>query len=191
MKSKLYFTIGLPRSGKSSLCDKWVRYKFDIMHGKPVDFNDACNTPNPRAIVCSDDIRIATCGCRYSQYAEELVHSIQGVMIRSLLSRGFDVIIDGTHTTSESIKRVLQMRACDYLYVDTSQNTCKKRAIETDQQDLCIVIDKMAENLLITTDSNILWADMSSPDFRKELHMAIIHLKNNLSYEFNDKLVIK
>ena len=157
----LYYTIGLPRSGKSTLCDEWVNYNLDINKHHQFYHRDysykgmdhaivppAYKNEQPRVIICSDDIRIALHGRRYITQAEETVHSIQRIMIRALLNRGFDVIVDGTHTTKNSIKRMLGFdKNAQYVYINTSAEECQKRAIETDQPDLCDVISRMELSL--------------------------------------------
>lgn len=126
----LYFTIGCARSGKSTYCDEWVKA-----------------APN-RAIVCADNIRLALHGQRYQSLAEPMVHAIKDVMIRSLLARGIDVIIDGTHTTEQSIKAVLQAdKNAVAIVFDTPANVCKERARATGQEDLYKVIDRMDSQL--------------------------------------------
>lgn len=152
----LFFTIGLPRSGKSTLCDEWVKYETDIINNQfqPHINEDICEhvhiikEDKPRVIVCADDIRIALHGCRWSSVAEETIHSIQGVMIRSLLNRGFDVLLDGTHTTQPSIERILSFRPnAQSVYINTDSETCIERAVETRQSDLKMVIERMRANL--------------------------------------------
>lgn len=86
----LLFTIGPPRSGKSTYCTNWAK-----------------ETPN-RAIVCADSIRQAL-GFEYRQENETLVQGIKDTMIRALLDRGQDVIVDGTHSTMPSITRMFSI----------------------------------------------------------------------------------
>ena len=152
----LYFVVGLPRAGKSCLCNEWVNYKFDIianqfqprLHESICEHTHIESTDKPRVIVCSDDIRLALHGCRWSSVAEEQVHAIQGVMIRSLLYRGFDVLVDGTHTTRKSIERMFGFdQDAQFIYVGIPASLCKKRAEETGQKDLCVVIDRMQKQI--------------------------------------------
>ena len=131
--SELHFTIGLPRCGKSTFCDEWVRIK----------------SSQPRVIVCSDNIRLALHGQRFQPKAENMVHSIQEVFIKALLDRGHDVIVDGTHTTLSNITRLSKM--CDNIiphYIYTDPEECKRRAVNSKQKDLLPIIDAMHNNLL-------------------------------------------
>ena len=128
---KLLYTIGLPRSGKSTIATKWA-------NEKPM-----------RAIVNSDSIRLALTGKRYEPLAETMVFATKHVMIRALLERGFDVIVDGTHSTEISIKRILEIdinAEAIPVYVDACE--CVRRAKETGQNDLIPTIDRINDNLI-------------------------------------------
>jgi len=87
---ELLFTIGPPRSGKSTYCTVWA------------------NAAPNRAIVCGDSIRQAL-GFEFRQENETLVQGIKDTMIRALLNRGQDVIVDGTHSTEGSIRRIFRI----------------------------------------------------------------------------------
>ncbi len=128
---KLYFTIGMPRCGKSTYCDEWVK-----------------NGEN-RVIVCSDNIRKALSGQRYQPLAETMVFAIKHIMIRAHLERGASVIVDGTHSTEISIQRLLEIdnNAVAVIF-DTPAEECIKRAINTKQEDLIPVIKRIENNLL-------------------------------------------
>ena len=126
----LYFCIGMPRCGKSTYCNEWVKA-----------------APN-RAIVCADNIRLALHGQRFQSLAEGMVHAIKDIMIRSLLARGMDVIVDGTHTTESSIRDILKIDpAAIAIVFDTTAEECKRRADATNQSDLHPVIDRMGKQL--------------------------------------------
>jgi len=74
---KLYLTVGLPYSGKST----WAKRQ---------------NVP----IVNPDSIRLALHGQRYVKEAEELVWAMAKIMVRSLFLAGHDqVIVDATNNT--------------------------------------------------------------------------------------------
>jgi len=130
-KSKLFFVIGNARSGKSTYCSKWASEK-----------------PN-RVIVCSDDIRLALHGQRYEALAETMVFAIKHVMIRAHLARGFDVMVDGTHSTSISIKRLLEIdKNATAIMFDTTMEECIRRATATGHLDLTTgPIQRIANNI--------------------------------------------
>lgn len=130
-KGKLYFCIGLPRSSKSTFCNKWVM-------NRPMS-----------VIVSSDDIRLAIHGKRYEPLAETLVFATKHIMIRALLNRGFDVIVDGTHSTEISIQRLLEIdEKAVAIVFDASKETCIQRAIDSGQEDLIPAIERIETNLL-------------------------------------------
>lgn len=125
--SKLLFTIGLPRSGKSTYLK---------------------NTDKRYSIVCADEIRLALYGQRYFAGGELFVSAIKEIMIKSLLSNGNDIIVDGTHTTQNSINKILSIdNEANGIFIPTHPDICKQRAIETEQLDLIPIIDKMVQNL--------------------------------------------
>ena len=128
----LLYCIGLPRSGKSTICTKWA-------NEKPM-----------RAIVNSDSIRLALTGRRYEPLAETQVFATKHIMIRALLERGFDVMVDGTHSTEISIKRILEIdinATAVPIFVDCAE--CVKRARDTGQEDLIPSIERINDNLRI------------------------------------------
>lgn len=127
---KLYFCVGCQRSGKSTYCSKWASEK-----------------PN-RVIVCSDDIRLALHGQRYEPLAETMVFAIKHIMIRAHLSRGFDVIVDGTHSSNVSIKRILEIdRNATAIMFDTPQEECLRRAKATGHLDLAGPIARIGRQI--------------------------------------------
>lgn len=167
-QGNLYATIGLARSGKSTLANKWLHFAVNILDN--CDWTDkyvSNGKENPRVVVCSDDIRLALYGERFRKEGEEAVHAIQGVMIRSLLYRGHDVLVDGTHTTENSLMRLLRIDPrCRFVYVDTSPEECKEIAVKTEQIDLIPVIDRMYANL----QDLCMWA-VSRENINKEIEV--------------------
>lgn len=128
--TNLYFTIAASRSGKSTYANKWV------------------NEGEKRVIVCSDDIRKSLHGNRYSAYAETMVFGIKHIMIRSLLSRGFTVLVDGTHTSEISITRILEIDpTAEAILIKTTKEECINRAINLGQNDLVPVIERQFRNI--------------------------------------------
>ncbi len=128
----LYFCVGIARSGKSTYCSNWVR-----------------ETPG-RVIVCADDIRLALHGQAFIAEAEPTVEAMKLVMIKAHLRRGMNVIVDGTHTTSHSIRKMLELdKNAQPIIFTTSPEECKKRAIASKQSYLVDkgVIDRMGTQL--------------------------------------------
>lgn len=163
----LYFCVGPARCGKSTYCDKLIK-------------------ENPGfAVVSTDDIRASLHGMRYASFAEGMCYAIKSIMIRSLLRRGMSVIVDGTHTTRESVMRVLEIDpTATAVIFDTPVEVCKERAIATNQSDLVGVIERHAQNLVKINEeygsySNFMnsileeiesrWRVQHLPNIRKEL----------------------
>jgi predicted kinase len=120
---ELLMTVGLPRSGKST----WAREQ-----GHP--------------IVCPDAIRLALHGKAWEPLAEGLVWAIAKITVRALFIAGHDkVILDATNNTiqtrsewkSDSWKR-------KYVMFITPKSECLQRAVETNQEYLIPVIERMA-----------------------------------------------
>jgi predicted kinase len=146
--NKLYFLIGLPRSGKSFFAQKFLNYKINILNNNCYTENKPCCVLNlnPRAIVCADDIRLAL-GHRWNSYTEEFVNAIKIVMIRTLLKK-HDVLVDGTHTTERSIRELLNIdKTAIPFVIRATCEECKKRAKATNQEDLYPIIDRMYNQL--------------------------------------------
>ncbi len=140
-QSRLHFTISAPRAGKSTYCTQWVRF-----FGESVD----CGDPGycPRTIVCADEIRLAMHKQRYNRAAEPMVFAVKNFMIKALIGRGMNVIVDGTHTTETSIRRLLEidLDAVPHL-IETPKDVCLERAVQTDQRDLIPHIERTHDQL--------------------------------------------
>lgn len=145
--NSLFFTIGLPRSGKSTLAKKWLRGEVDIANNgftdefqSSVEINRINNFN--RVVVSPDAFRLAL-GHRYNWYVEPVVFAHVQVAIRALI-QDYDVLVDDTHTTPESISRILEVdHNATYVYIDTPCQTCIDRAEECGQADLIPVIKRM------------------------------------------------
>lgn len=146
-RGKLFFTVGLPRSGKSRWCDDWVRQSivnplWDLPDG-PV-----AEPKRPGVIVCGDDFRHAVHGGEYRVEAEGTVFAAMDVAVRALLRRGFDVIIDETCTTEATLLRYLRIDPdATPVFIDTPEEECLRRAFEEDREYLAGPIRRMAGQL--------------------------------------------
>lgn len=150
MKS-LHFLIGLPRSGKSTLADRWLNGAIRILGNNMIIESDPGLSVRPRVVVCADKIRLA-CGHRWNSFVEPYVNSVKETMIRTLLY-DHDVLIDGTHTTEHSIVNTLKFQpGASWCFINASQEDCKARAAQTNQLDLFPVIDRMYYQLLDLCD---------------------------------------
>ena len=130
-RGRLFFTIAPARAGKSTFANKWVVSEGD----------------NPRVIVCRDDIRQAL-GHRWNSHVEHIVKATAHTMTETLLSRGFDVLVDETNCKWSAVEEILRIDPdAEPIWISYSHNECNERAIKTNQSDLILVISWMVESL--------------------------------------------
>ena len=147
---RLFFLIGIARSGKSTIAKKWQSYEIDIHYNtlrKHVGTRKI-----PRLIVSADWIRLGLTGQPFVQEAEDMIHAIKHLIARIYLNQGYDVLVDGTHTTKNSIEQLLHIdKNADFYFIDTAIEECKCRAHDTHQEYLIErgVIDRMAKQVEI------------------------------------------
>ena len=133
MSGKLHFTMGLPRSGKSTFCKTW-------MYEKP-----------GRVVLSGDDFRMAIYDRRFQLVGEELVRASMITAARALVHAGHEVMIDETNTTYTSVRHILNIdKEAEAWIFMTDKDECIKRAINCGHDDLQPSIERMAENLSIT-----------------------------------------
>lgn len=148
MPGQLYFTVGLPRSGKSTLADRWVGHatRFSGDHLSLQSFlarewpeHESVwldgsrrwwgDVKRPRAVVAGDDFRTALHGQPYVYESECVVFAAMDLATRALLLRGFDVIVDETCTTEQTLYRYLKIDLdARPVFVDTPAEVCLERA---------------------------------------------------------------
>jgi|GEM_PF-4415805 len=81
---KVYITIGLPGSGKST----WAKYK--------------AQEDSTIKIISKDKLREMVAGCyRFDKFYEDLIEELFRSCLKILLCRGFDVVVDECHPTKE------------------------------------------------------------------------------------------
>lgn len=149
-KGKLTFVVGLPRSGKSTYCDRWARYPD--LEPTLVGDEEAADQPykvvTPRVVIGGDDFRTALHGNAYRVEAEGTVFAMMDVAVRGLLNRGFDVIVDETCTTEQTLLRYLRIDGeAVPVFIDTPMETCIERALASDKPFLVAPIKRMAFQL--------------------------------------------
>ena len=129
-ESRLIVLQGNTRSGKSTYANRWARE--DIM----------------RVVINSDSLRLALTGQRYNYLAESVVFSMKYVFIRALLKQGYTCLVDGTNSSDISIQRILEIDPkAEFVLIDTPTEVCIKRAIDTHQEDLIPVIERIGKNI--------------------------------------------
>lgn len=145
---QLYFLIGLARSGKSTFAKNWSVYNNN--------FNSNFNLNSNKVVLSLDSFRLAASGKRYNGYTESSVFLSSSLAAKALLLDGYDVLIDDTHTSEESIKRVFRIATNAIHYrLDVSTEVCVQRAVECGQADLQWVIERQAKNLEKLTNEKI------------------------------------
>lgn len=129
-----FFTVGAPRSGKSTWAKEYAE--------------DHPNT----VVLSADDFRYAVYNKRYQLDGEDKVRECLLIAAKALLRSGVNVILDETNSRIEHVNECLSIHpnAIGVLFL-TSEEVCKKRALET-YPDLIPVIDRIHSNLEILQD---------------------------------------
>lgn len=171
-QNKLYFTIGLPRSGKSTECKNWLRKENDInTTGRLGNFVHKLFghfDVDDRIVVSPDRWRLAL-GHRYNWFVEPVVFSHIQIAVRGLLI-DYNVILDDTNTTPESIKRIYEVDPdAIAIPIATPAEVCKERAIKTGQPDLATVIDRMSINMSLNYGKKFENLEKTLNDIRTEV----------------------
>lgn len=123
--AQLLVTAGLPRSGKTTLCNE--KYK-------PMGFT----------IVNPDSFRLAIHGQRFLAPAEPLVWACVFAAVDALLLAGNDVIVDATNTT-EKRRAPWRERGAKFIVVGTTKEECIARATKEGDMDIIPVIERMSQ----------------------------------------------
>lgn len=123
--SKLLVTVGLPRSGKTTICNE--KYK-------PMGF----------AIVNPDSFRLAIHGQRFIASCEPFVWASVYAAVDALLLAGNDVIVDAT-CVSEKRRLPWRERGAEFVLVDTAKDECIRRAESLGDSYIIPIIERMAE----------------------------------------------
>lgn len=123
-KKRLYVTVGLPYSGKST----WAK-------------DQGC------PIVCPDAVRVAVHGERYLQRAEGLVWEITEHMVRALFLAGHgDVVLDATNISRRRRERWIQQDwTTRFVEMDAGSRECLRRARDVGDEYIIPIIERMAE----------------------------------------------
>ncbi len=132
VRGKFSFTCGPARGGKSTFAAKW--------QSEPGE--------RPRVVVDSDYIRQNLYGDGHHQGLESHVYHIRVTMIRTLLSQGYDVLCDDTHTTEFSIRNNFKIDPnAEVILLLTPESVCIERAHATNQSYLVQPIKRMWLNI--------------------------------------------
>lgn len=163
----LYFSVGMPRSGKSTLAKDWAdrfgpddprdMYTDTIIYnggGKMwFNFNEKVLG---KVIICGDDFRLACHGQVYRRLSEGVVWGHIQVAIQALLNTGHKVFFDETNSSPWSIERIFEIDVHAIpVFVTTPKEVCIQRALDNKQDYLVPVIEKIAKNLEVMTAEKI------------------------------------
>lgn len=121
----IYVMVGLPRSGKSTVCK---------LLGFP--------------IVSKDAIRLTVHGTPFKEDMESYVHGVCDLMVNSLFNAGHKgVIVDECHVTIASRSRWENLGyAVRIVYIPTGRKECIDRARASGQEYLVPIIKRMDHN---------------------------------------------
>lgn len=158
MSNNLYYTIGLPRSGKSTLAQKWLKFEYYIENGIFVKYDTLLHSilgsiestrekydreKQSRTVVSGDAIR-ESLGNLWNPDVENYVDAIKFTMVKALLKTGHTVLIDETNTSERSIRKILELDiGAQVVVVPTSKEECLKRA----KPELHKPIERMWDNI--------------------------------------------
>jgi predicted kinase len=133
----LILTMGLPRSGKSSYCREL------ISQGVPV--------VNP------DSVRLALHGQPFIPSAETMIWALAKYAVKSLFEVGHRVVaVDATNTTEHARNNWKSIQwSRNIVYFQTSKEECIRRAVASDKEYLCDVIENMHEQLTIPSSDEL------------------------------------
>jgi predicted kinase len=139
-KPRLFILMGASHSGKSTYSKRWQQ--------EPSKF--------PRVIVDTDKIRLALTGQEYVRELETVVFAHKHIMVRTMLLSSYDVIVAGTHSTKESIKRMLEIEPNAIpVVLDTPLEVCIDRAKANGKAYLQPVIERQHRQLAALLEQGI------------------------------------
>ncbi len=122
--SDLLAMVGLPRSGKSTICRNTY-------------------LPQGYAIVNPDNFRLAIHGQRYVSQAEPFVWACVNAAVDALLLSGNKVVVDATNLQSDR-RATWARRGARFVVVDTPKEECIRRAQVENDDYIIPVIERMA-----------------------------------------------
>ncbi len=147
MPGRLFYFVGLPRSGKST-----VSRTFEQDPNCLQQFNssiDRIDRMQPRIVYNSDSMRLSLYGRAFSNKAEGMLSAMKDVIIRCYLDEmNYNVLVDGTHTTEASLERIFKLSpTATPVIIPTGMEECTARAHATNQSYLEQPIWRMHNNL--------------------------------------------
>jgi adenylylsulfate kinase-like enzyme len=133
---KIIYTVGPARCGKTTFAN-WLLFNRSVI---PTD-----NTLG-LVYVDEDNIRLAMTGKPYVDWAERSVRATKHIMLKTLVSQGYSVIVADTHTRRESIDPILEIdNNALAVYIQYDIEDCINRA--ADHYEFKQAIRRMGRNL--------------------------------------------
>jgi hypothetical protein len=129
--NQLFFTRGLPRSGKGTFANKWIieqEYSYkDILYNRSIHIY----FPLRRIVVCADDFRLATYGQDYDHSCECVAAATIFTAIKALL-KTHCVLFDDTNSSEWSLRRIFEIcPTAEYINIGTEKKICLERNAKT------------------------------------------------------------
>ena len=138
---RLFFLVGLPRSGKSTIANAWQNDEIEFI-ADHIAYKKR-GEKRRKVIVSADAVRLSF-GHRFNKDVEHLVWSTVETMVKTYLLMEYDVLLDETNTTQQRIKQIFRWdKNAQWAYISTDVATCMSRAVETEQSDLIPIIERM------------------------------------------------
>lgn len=151
----VYFTIGLPASGKST----WAKDKID-------------KSPNSIKRVNKDDLRAMLDNSYHSKGNEKFVLNIQDAIIKAALEEGKHVIVDNTHLAPKHETRIRELiKGLAVLEIVDFRHVPLETCIERDLKRLNSVGEKVIRDMY---NQFIAPPRASKPIYNPDLPDAII-----------------
>lgn len=167
----LYVMVGLPRAGKSTFYTREIIIRDNLVR------------------INGDNIRLALTGQRFNPNIEEFVSAIKFTSIKAHLLANEHVLVDGTHTSLSSIRKIESLTNKEnivWIHFNTPKEICIERAISTNQQDLIPVIENMSRglnhtvNLILENYSGEDGPKIIKPDFSGQLYSFSLGCKTTI-----------
>lgn len=146
----IFYTIGMPRSGKTTFAKWFAKHWADVRLLVDRTYQDWMTIPadKPMVLIDEDTIRRVVTGQRFAAGSEELVRTMKHAMIKTLVEDGNRVIVADTHSRPESFWPLYKIdnNALGF-YLESTVNICQFRADQAGYNDLIKPIKRIGANL--------------------------------------------
>jgi len=144
---QLFFTHGLPRSGKDTFCSLWLSSQNylikDLLYSRCKELIYTCR----RVVVCADDFRLAAYGKEYDHSCECMAAAAIFTAIKALL-KTHCVLFNDTNSSEWSLRRIYEIcPQAEYVNIGTEKRICLERNRKTKKISE-FVFDRIERQLL-------------------------------------------